>query len=263
MRTNTGLVARGRCPNCNAKGQPIVYGLPDSEVKDVIYGGCTLIPGFDPEFYCESCQMEYGHGGRNYLTEISLDDLDHLLDVDLGIDFSGVINLLSLSESELAILAKWNLEARHELGYRGYSSERLEELAVLNSWSPLPIEAKFDIWFYWDPREKVVLFGQKFFSHGYRHVRVILSSEASKTYIHASGMDLHDLSEVIQDQGLIVWNLKSPLVQGTECALSENLVLSALKNGLAIEESELAASCNKVPDYQVCPGWFNFSLSSK
>lgn len=263
MKTNTGLVARGRCPNCNSKGQPIVYGLPDSEVRDVVFGGCILNSGFDPEFYCEGCQMEYGHGGRNYLTQFSLDNLEHFLDVDLGIDLAGVINLLSLSEIELAALAKWNLEARHELAYRGYPRELLEELAVLNDWSPLPLEAKVDIWFYWDPKEKILLFGQKFFSHGYRHVRVILSTEVSKTTAHHPRMDLHDLPKVIQDHGLVVWNFKFPLTQGTEGALSENSVFSALKNGLVIEESELAASCSKVPDSQVCPGWFNLSLSAK
>lgn len=263
MKTNTGLVPRGRCPNCYSKGQPIAYGLPDSQVEDVVFGGCILFPGYDPEFYCGGCQMEYGHGGRNYLTQFSIDDLGHVLEIDLGIDLEGVINLLSLSEEELAILAKWNLEARHELAHRGYSSDLLEELGVLNDWSPLPLEAKVDVWFYWDPREKIVRFGQKFFSHGYRHVRAIVSSGASKTSISDSQTDFQDLPEVIKDHCLVVWNLKNPLVNGTENALSENSVFSALENGLVIEESEIATSCNKVPDSQVCPGWFNLSLSSK
>jgi hypothetical protein len=55
------------CPHCGSDDLvPIVYGLPDSTMSDaaskneISLGGCVVMLGHSPAWYCRACRKESG-----------------------------------------------------------------------------------------------------------------------------------------------------------------------------------------------------------
>jgi len=263
VKSNTGLSRRGSCPNCGTKGKPIVYGLPQKPSQDIVIGGCIVMPGLDPEFRCDVCEIDFGHGGRKFLVEFFLDDIPEPWEHPFESTRPGAINLMALEENELLRLGAWNLEARHELAFRGYPQKLLEELEIRLEWQSLPLKPLAAIWFYWNKVNQRVLLCQKFFSHGYRHVRQIVEFKAQDK-------DGHDLSEVeatldsqFSNGEIVVWNLRKFTSEGTEARLSVNPIYRAIKQQTQVYKETLEEYCSAVPDAQPVPSWFNYSLEGR
>lgn len=57
------------CPKCGAKNvKYIMYGLPADPLDirdDVILGGCC-VDDDSPDWHCEDCRWEWGHGAGRY-----------------------------------------------------------------------------------------------------------------------------------------------------------------------------------------------------
>ena len=56
------------CPKCESKNlKRIVYGLPgpDFSYEGVILGGCCIDED-SPDWHCEDCRWEWGHGAGRY-----------------------------------------------------------------------------------------------------------------------------------------------------------------------------------------------------
>jgi hypothetical protein len=235
----------------------IVYGLLAEPDDDVIIGGCSVMPGFDPEFKCTSCDREFGHGGRDYLTEFEFEvELTQRVTGEKRFE-NRYINLLELPTEQVLEYAPFLLEARYELKHRGFSDEDLEFLALKDNWKPFPLEPKFDVWYFWNSNTRKIEFAAQFWAHGVRHIHSIYLLSGNR---HGKLKPLAEFQRKFslkETPELRAWNLRNPLKVSKHKLIPDHELMELMRAEAEVGEMLLYRFCNPVPDGQMWPGWYD------
>jgi hypothetical protein len=257
MNASLRTFSPGKCPKCGAAVKQIVYGLVRDAGDDVVLGGCSLMPGLDPEFTCTSCTGEFGHGGRNYLTEFEFE-------VELTQRVTGEkrfetrhLNLLELPTEQVLEYAPLLLEARYELKHRGFSDEDLEFFALKENWKPFPLEPKFDVWYFWNSNTRKIELAAQFYAHGVRHVHGIYLPNGNRCGKLKRMADFQRQFAFEANPEIQAWNLRNPLKLSDRKLIPDHDLMELMRADAGVGEILLYRFCNTVPDGQMWPGWYN------
>lgn len=215
------------------------------------------MPGFDPNFKCINCDLEFGHGGRDYQTEFELE-----------IEFTDretlekkreerKVSLIELPEIELIKLASLMIEARHELIYRGFSHEDLDFLALKDGWKSFPLEARFDVWYYWNTQTRKIDFAAQFFAHGVRHIHGIFTKDGELAGKKRRLVDFERQFALDKNPELKAWNLRNPMKVSNRKLVPDHELMILMRAEAEAGESLLYRFCNPVPDGQMWPAWYD------
>jgi len=238
---------KGHCPKCTLRGQPIVYGLIREESDQFVRGGCSFQPEFDPEYVCQKCGAEFGHGGRNYQVEFKIMN-EYMFDS---------FNLVQIDRNRLLQLAPILIEARYELLYRGMVQQNIDLMGIQHGWRSFPMTQQFEIYVFWNRGTQLIEFAARFKSHGVAH-RHSFILPGKHQWVRAQSVESYQrLFDRARDAPLEAWKLRladeDPAGNGLE-----NLELLRLTDQAdSVSEGQLALSAVKVEDQQLIPAWFD------
>lgn len=256
-RKNLKLSKSGECPSCGTKGKPILYGLVLKKPSDdIVIGGCC-ISGDDNNFFCEACDEGFAPGGRRYQTLIEVQREKAVQDTGYTKTVEEIVDLTALSDGELISLAANVIEARHELLHRDFSEVEMSLLALQGGWKSFPMEAVNDLWFYWNPRTKIIAYAAQFFAEGVKHIHGIYrpDRENPSRLRRLADFEAHFMRTLADDYQ--VWNLKAPISRYNSRTVLDLELMQIMRSGSKVSENLLHRYANPVPDGQMWPAWYD------
>lgn len=257
METNLKKFSEGKCPKCGGAAKTIAYGLIANPSDDIIIGGCSVMPGFDPNYKCITCDLEFGHGGRDYQTEFELEfELTNRETGEKKYE-ERKVSLIELPDSEVIKLAALMIEARHELIYRGFSEDDLDLLALKDGWKSFPLEPKFDVWYYWNTQTRKIDFAAQFFSHGVRHIHGLYKKDQKRVTKKRRPIDFDRQFALDKNPELKAWNLRHPMKISKGKLIPDHELMVLMRADAEVGEMLLYRFCNPVPDGQMWPAWYD------
>jgi hypothetical protein len=237
----------GDCPKCEVPGKPILYGLIEEESPDYLLGGCSIMVGHDPEYVCQKCGAEFGHGGRDYQVEFKIMN-EFMFDS---------FNLVRIQRARLLELAEVLIEARHELLFRGMPQEDLDLMAIQHGWRSFPMARQFEIYVFWHRETQLIEFAARFNSHGVAHRHGFILPNRH-TWLRTRSIEAyHRLFESVNQRQLEVWKLRL-VGEDSEVNGPEELeLLESTRQQHLVPEQQLNLLAVKIADQQLSPSWFD------
>ena len=247
MGNDLKKASEGYCPKCVVPGKPILYGLIEEESPDYILGGCSIMVGYDPEYVCQKCGAEFGHGGRDYQVEFKIMN-EFMFDS---------FNLVNVQSDRLLELAEVLIEARHELLFRGMPQEDLDLMAIQHGWRSFPMTRQFEIYVFWNRETQLIEFAARFNSQGVVHRHGFILPNRHK-WLRASSIEAYNRTfDRVNRRQLEVWKLRlvgeSPEINGPE----ELELLESTHQQHLVSEQQLNLLAVKIAEKQLSPAWFD------